>query len=206
MHPLTDLVVFSHLRWDFVWQRPQHLLTRLAADRRVFFVEEPLPSPDGEVSWLCRTPQDNLTVCQPRTPIDSPGYHPDQLPALRPLVRGLLEEHQIRDYQVWFYTPMAFPLLHELTPRGVIYDCMDELSAFRGAPPELLGLEADLLRRTDLVFTGGRSLYRAKKGRHPDVHCFPSSIDLSHFSKVRDGVEEPQDQASIPAPASASSA
>ncbi len=200
MHRRADLVVFSHLRWDFVFQRPQHLLTRLAASRRVFFVEEPVPVTTGAPTWECREAAAGVTVCRPLTPCAAPGFHEDQMPALRPLIVQLIDDEGIADPIAWFYTPMALPLLGWLRPRGVVYDCMDELSAFKNAPPQLLQREAELLRRANVVFTGGPSLYRAKKDRHPNVHCFPSSVDAAHFGQARDALAEHPEQAPLPRP------
>jgi UDP-galactopyranose mutase len=197
-HP--DLIVFSHLRWDFVWQRPQHLLTRLAADRRVLFIEEPVRHDGATPSWERHSPEPGVTVYRPRTPSAAPGFHDDQMAHLRPLIEQLREQEALGDYLVWFYTPMALPLLDALNPLTVVYDCMDELSAFRGAPPQMLEREAELLRRADVVFTGGPSLYRAKKDRHPNVHCFPSSVDLAHFGKAREGLAEHPEQSPLPHP------
>jgi UDP-galactopyranose mutase len=96
---------------------------------------------------------------------------------------------------------MALPLAQHLKPKAVIYDCMDELSAFLGAPPELIERERQLLKLADLVFTGGPSLYRAKKDRHPDVHCFPSSVDAEHYAQARPGMNhEAEDQKDLPKP------
>ena len=197
-----DLIVFSHLRWNFVYQRPQHLLSRLAADRRVFFVEEPIQ--DQAEPWFeYESPDPNITVCRPHTPDVGPGFTADQIRHLLPLVELLRDNELSRDYVAWFYTPMALPLLEALTPLAVVYDCMDELSAFMGAPPELLAREQELLDRADVVFTGGPSLFLAKKNRHPNVHCFNSSIDVEHFGQARLGSEtalEAWDQANLPRP------
>src|SRR4051794_21838919 len=103
-HP--DLVVFSHLRWDFVWQRPQHLLTRLAADRRVFFVEEPLPHDQARPAWERHRVSDHLLVCRPRSPRKAPGFHDEQIPLLEELLEQLLSDEGIRHPVAWFYTPM----------------------------------------------------------------------------------------------------
>jgi glycosyltransferase involved in cell wall biosynthesis len=97
------------------------------------------------------------------------------------LVLKALAEQRITDYWIWFYTPMALPMADKLEPEGIIYDCMDELSMFRGAPRELIDQETALFKAADVVFTGGRSLYNAKKSRHRNVHCFPSSVDALHF-------------------------
>ncbi len=198
---LPPLVVLCHLRWNFVFQRPQHVMTRLAADRPVYFVEEPVHTPGREVHWEFIEAAPGVTVCRPHTPVEAHGYCDAQYPYLRTLLRGLVEERVGPRHDAWFYTPMAMPLLEELSPRVVIYDCMDELSAFKFAPPALLQNEKDLLARADIVFTGGPSLYRAKKDRHPNCHCFSSSVDLAHFGKAANGsLPEPAAQAEIARP------
>jgi UDP-galactopyranose mutase len=205
MQPRYTIVAFSHLRWNFVYQRPQHLLSRLAAERPVFFIEEPELDFEGPVRWERSTPQSNVTVLRPRTPVRVPGFHPDQITLLEPLISDLAGELGDDPVLAWLYTPMALPLAEKLEPDAMVYDCMDELSLFLGAPPELLRHEAALLERADVMFTGGPSLFRAKQSRHPNVHCFPSSVDAAHFRQAR--AEEPgkvaaeaEDQASIPHP------
>jgi UDP-galactopyranose mutase len=194
---MTAIIVFSHLRWDFVLQRPQHLLSKLAQDYQVLFVEEPIHDAQG-THWVLSNPEPNITVCQPHTTVSMPGFHDDQLPQLRQLVRQLVSDHD--DHMVWFYTPMALPLLQELQPRAVIYDCMDELSAFRNAPKQLLQRESGLLKVADIVFTGGPSLYRAKRDRHANVHCFPSSVDVTHFKTALDRTNSHPLHKDIPGP------
>lgn len=202
MHPQYTVVAFSHLRWNFVYQRPQHLLSRLAARRPVFFIEEPEYDPAGPSRWERTNPEPNVHVLRPRTPVQAPGFHPDQLPALEPLI-GELREELRGPLLAWLYTPMALPLARLLDPDTTVYDCMDELSLFLGAPPELLTREAELLEYADVMFTGGPSLFRAKQQRHPNVHCFPSSVDAAHF-RLTDAegrpVSEAEDQAKLPHP------
>jgi UDP-galactopyranose mutase len=205
MQPRYTIVAFSHLRWNFVYQRPQHLLSRLAAKRPVFFVEEPELIPGAPVSWQRSNPQPNVTVLRPRTPIAAPGFHPDQIALLMPLIADLANELGHRSLLAWLYTPMALPLAQELGPDAMVYDCMDELSLFLGAPTELLSLEAALIGSADVMFTGGPSLYRAKQSRHHNVHCFPSSVDAAHFRMSRraatgEAEEEADDQAVVPHP------
>jgi len=180
---MPTLIVFCHLRWDFVFQRPQHLLTRLAKYYKVVFVEEPVFE-EGEARMVMSHPAPNLTVCQPHTPVQAHGFHDDQIPLLQPLVAALAPEGE--QLLVWFYTPMALPLLQALPPALVIYDCMDELSAFKNPPKQLLQRESALLNIADLVFTGGPSLYEAKRSRHDNAHCFPSSVDAVHFEQALD--------------------
>ncbi|MDP9066550.1 MAG: hypothetical protein M3O06_11890, partial [Pseudomonadota bacterium] len=182
---MQDLIVFSHLRWDFVYQRPQHLMTRLGKFFRVFFFEEPLPC-EGAAHVEISRPAHNVWVCRPKTPHATAGFHDSQLPALRGLLDEVIQGHRITDPVAWFYTPMALPLLHGFTPKAIVYDCMDELSAFLHAPRQLLQRENALLKSADVVFTGGRSLYRAKQLRHPAVYCFPSSVERAHFAQACD--------------------
>lgn len=195
----ADLIVFSHLRWDFVHQRPQHLLGHLARERRVFYFEEPMATAGGPPFLDVSHPLENVAVCRPHLTGAEPGFAPSSHEALRALLDGLLEDFSIQEWMAWFYTPMALPLVAGRDPLGLVYDCMDELSAFKGAPPRLPELEAALLDRADLVLTGGRSLYRAKKDRNPNVHCFPSSVDREHF-RPRDDRRDPSEQASIARP------
>jgi len=199
------LIVFSHLRWDFVFQRPQHLLSRLAATWPVVFVEEPVHI-EGEAHLEEREPMQGVRVLKPCTPLRAPGFHDDQLGVLKGLVDGWLESHRIDDYAIWLYTPMALPLTADLAPRAVIYDCMDELSAFRGAPRQMLQREQAVLRRADVVLTGGPSLYEAKRVLHPNALCLPSAVDAAHFERsgalARGALVARADalQGSIPAP------
>lgn len=194
---MTSLIVFSHLRWNFVYQRPQHLLSRLAQHYRILFCEEPEFQP-GPAQIQFSSPLPNLTVCKLQTPVEAPGFHDAQLPYLRKMLQDHAADYA--DPVVWFYTPMALPLLDELQPRLVVYDCMDELSAFKNPPAQLLQREDALLRVADLVFTGGPSLYNAKKYRNPEVHCFPSSVDVHHFRQALDRNTAHASQRDLPRP------
>jgi UDP-galactopyranose mutase len=181
---VRDVIVFSHLRWNFVFQRPQHLLSRLARGRRVFFIEEPVRSPHTE--WKKYQAENaSVYVCTPATPIDGPGFCAEQMPVLQLMMADLKQDSNLRSPALWFYTPMALPLADLFQPTAIVYDCMDELTGFAGAAKELGSFESDLFRRADLVFTGGRSLYQAKRSRNPNVHCFPSSVDLAHYAQAR---------------------
>lgn len=181
---MKTLVVFSHLRWNFVYQRPQHLLSRLAKRWRVIFIEEPVPGAGSDRLERIDA-SEGVEVWRPHVTGDAPGFHDDHLAVLQDLVADEMRSQSIDDYWVWFYTPMALPFASGLNPSGVIYDCMDELSAFKHAPRQLLQRENALFKIADLVFTGGRSIYNAKKNRHPDVHCFPSSVDAEHFRRAK---------------------
>ncbi|MCU0494212.1 MAG: glycosyltransferase [Chloroflexaceae bacterium] len=194
-----DLVTLSHLRWDFVYQRPQHIMARMATDRRVFFIEEPLFEAGVQPYWELLHPQPNVTVARLRTPLEAPGFHSSHMPTLVPLLHQLLAAQQVQSYTSWVYTPLALPIVQSLASKLIVYDCMDELSAFLHAPPELLAQEATLLQWADLVFTGGPSLYRAKRHRHPHTYCFPSSVETHHFRQARTSPQA-HDIAHLPQP------
>lgn len=195
---MPTLIVFCHLRWDFVFQRPQHLMTRLAEHYQILFVEEPVHS-EGPAHLQKTTVAPNITVCRPHTPIQNThGFHDDQLPTMQRLLADLVPEDERP--VVWFYTPMALPLLQGFNPSLVVYDCMDELAAFKNPPKQLLQRESALLNIADLVFTGGPSLYEAKKDRHANAHCFSSSVDAKHFRKALDASISHPEQAHIAGP------
>ena len=193
------LVCFSHLRWDFVWQRPQHLLERAAKQFRVLFIEEPMFKP-GIAPYMDVTRRSaGVTIAVPMLP---EGTSPSgAILAQRELVARLLAREDKAARVFWYYTPMALAFSSHLECDLCVYDNMDELSTFSGASPELLALERKLFARADIVFTGGMSLYEAKRSRHRNVHGFPSSIDFDHFSKARAfGGPEPADQVGVPHP------
>jgi UDP-galactopyranose mutase len=193
---MDHLLVFSHLRWNFVWQRPQHLLSRLASRWRVVFIEEPeTGAPRPELT--CLTPCDGVQVWRPKVTGHAPGFHDDHLAQLRLLLTAAMAADDLRDFWLWFYTPMALPLAAGLKARGGVYDCMDELSAFHQAPRQLVQRENALFKGADLAFTGGPSLQAAKQSRHPAMHCFPSSVDAAHFATA--GPDHPL-QARLPHP------
>jgi UDP-galactopyranose mutase len=191
-----DVVCLSHLRWNFVFQRPQHLMTRFGRDRRVFFFEEPVF--DAEISELRIARDQNVYVCVPHLPHRlAPGATTSEV---KRLLHDLQASFDIDRPIIWYYTPMALEIARDIPASAIVFDCMDELSAFRGAPPELIRLEAELLNRADLVFTGGQSLYEAKRRRHRRVFAFPSSVDVPHFATARQGTTDPNDQTAIPHP------
>jgi len=182
---MNQLLVFSHLRWDFVYQRPQHLLSRFGQRWDVVFFEEPVHDPERP-AWLeILHPSIGVTVLRPHTPIAEPGFADTQFPVLSDLLRDWLAVHGDPQFAVWFYTPMALPMMQGLTPAAVIFDCMDELGAFKDAPARLVDREHTLLDVADLVFTGGPSLQDAKASSNRNVICFPSSVDIAHFARGR---------------------
>jgi UDP-galactopyranose mutase len=175
------LIVFSHLRWGFVHQRPQHLLSRLAAHYRILFVEQPVfAEPPARLDINAVAP--DVEVIVPRTPVEAAGFHDDQLSLLTPLLEEHLQSRGIDDYLIWFYTPMALPLMANLKPRAIVYDCMDELAAYKDAPRQMHQRECALLKMADLVLTSGPTLYEAKRRAHPNVQCLPSAVEAAHYA------------------------
>jgi UDP-galactopyranose mutase len=194
------LVCFSHLRWDFVYQRPQHLLSRAARTYRTFYFEEPVYGAAAPSLRATVTPS-GVVVLVPHLPSADDRELATQQQKV--LLDEFLAAEAEADLTFWYYTPMALAFSDHVVPNYCVYDCMDELSAFRFAPPELLVREKQLLKLADIVFTGGRSLYEAKSTRHCNVHCFSSSVDKEHFGSartLRGTAPEPGDQAPIPHP------
>jgi UDP-galactopyranose mutase len=196
--PPADVICLSHLRWHFVFQRPQHLMSRYATSRRVYFVEEPLFHAHLNAATVTTEAHGHLLVVTPQLPT---SFNAMQiLTAQRSLLTQLIAAEQIRRYVLWYYTPQALRFSDHLQPDAVVYDCMDELSAFKNADPALPRLERDLMRRSDLVFTGGHSLFEAKQHQHHNIHALPSSVDVDHFAAARRWQDDPRDRAAIPHP------
>jgi len=194
------LLCFSHLRWDFVFQRPQHLMSRFARTMSVVFWEEPVEIGRRETAFLKIRQAEGFPNVRVVTPHLPEGLDEERRETA---LKRLLEVHLsncTRPLVAWYYTPMMLEFSRNIDPSVVIYDCMDELSKFRFAPEKLLDLEQELIGRADLVFTGGASLYEAKKDRHSNVHCFPSSVDRDHFAKARRELPQPADQAELKHP------
>lgn len=189
------LLCLSHLRWGFVYQRPQHIMSRLAKDYDVLFFEEPIHDV-GDMPWLERTqPSDRVTVLVPHIP---GGLNPEQSNAIqRQLLDDYLAMQAPSQLLLWYLTPMSLDFTSHLKGQVTIFDCMDELSAFKGAPRELVEKERLLMSRADVVFTGGYSLWEAKRKFHTNAHAVPSSVDIHHFGVARQSLPEPIDQAGI---------
>ncbi|HEX8570676.1 MAG TPA: UDP-galactopyranose mutase [Caulobacteraceae bacterium] len=199
--PGTTLICFSHLRWDGVFQRPQHLINRFARTRRVIFWEEHTVL-EGEIPHLYTAKDERSGVlrCIPRLPTGLDARQSEEM--IRGMLDELLAREAVRKPVAWYYTPMMLPFSRHLTTAAVVYDAMDELANFKGAPPELLGLERELFSKADVVFTGGYSLWEAKREQHANAHPFPSSVEREHFAQARTlaGDDEPADQSHLPHP------
>jgi UDP-galactopyranose mutase len=192
---IKNLICFSHLRWNFVFQRPQHLLSRWAKETRVFYFEEPIfGNFDASFLKTIYSKNYNLTIITPHMEETSSENEVNLF--LRESVNDIIKWYNIKDYLLWYLTPMAVEFTSELNPKVVVYDSMDELSLFKGAHPNMLPNENKLLKMADVVFTGGYSLYEYKKHRHSNIHPIPSSIDQQHFSSGLGG-PDPQDQRKI---------
>ncbi|MDR5857676.1 glycosyltransferase family 1 protein [Caballeronia sp. LZ062] len=197
--PRTFLCL-CHLRWNFVYQRPQHVLSRMAKHAEVLFFEEPRRMDEAEAdAWLeVRTTNEGIRVLTPWLPSDQ--TQEDDERAQRALLDAYLADTETWDLGLWYYSPMMLAFTDHLDARLIVYDCMDELSAFKDAPPQLTQREARLMRKAHVVFTGGQSLYESKRRFHHNVHAFPSSVDVAHFQKACGRLTEPSDQTPIPRP------
>ena len=184
-----DMIVFCHLRWQFVYQRPQHIISRFASSMKVLFIEEPIYENAGENSGNLMVISKTLHVLQP---------HVKDIESIADILPNYVKNKTIP--VGWFYSASFSPLLEQLDFETVVYDCMDELSLFKGAPTHLIDQEKYLMSYADIIFTGGKSLYESKKQLHTNVYCFPSSVDESHFAKALNGIEIATDIVNIPSP------
>ena len=185
-----DMIVFCHLRWQFVYQRPQHIISRMAQSMKILMVEEPLHFDEnrGESADL-QVVTPNLHILQP---------HVRDINAI-PNIMSQYVKNFTADIG-WFYSAAFSPLLSTFKFGTVIYDCMDELALFKGASPQLIEQEKFLVASADIVFTGGKSLYESKKEMHDNVYCFPSSVDEDHFAKALNGIAIPEDVSDLSNP------
>ena len=174
-------------------------MNRLAASHRVFFIEEPVLDYSGSRSHfkVCHDPLAGVHVITPHLP---PGPEEEITEGQHEMLKDILRNFNIENYISWYYSPMALAFSSDLDPIYTVYDCMDELSAFLFAPPALKKYEQILLEKADIVFTGGNSLFLAKRGLHRNIFSFPSSIDKDHFHSARTSLADPADQRKIPFP------
>ncbi|EYB69210.1 hypothetical protein DEIPH_ctg011orf0203 [Deinococcus phoenicis] len=172
-------------------------MTRAARTRRVYYIEEPQFTPQPS-QLVIRQDESGVVVVTPHL---EAGHTPeDSQAATARLLADLVRTEGLAEYDLWVYTPMELPVTAGLNPRVTVYDCMDELANFRGAPPQLRAREEQLFGRADLVFTGGHRLYEAKRERHAGAYPFPSSVDTAHFAQARSGLADAPDQQHLPRP------
>lgn len=192
----SDLLCFSHLRWNFVYQRPQHLMSRFARERRVFFFEEPVYDAPSQYNEIFDDPDSGVCVVTPHITSDTGN----STEPLRHLLQIFMASMKIKQHTAWYYTPLSLQFSDHLNSDLTVYDCMDELSSFKFASPLIKEWEKKLFNKADIVFTGGMHLYEAKKHNHDNVHGIPSGIDVNHFIQSRQELEDPADQSPIPHP------
>jgi glycosyltransferase involved in cell wall biosynthesis len=199
-----DLVVLSHLRWHWVWQRPQQIVSRLAkhpsrAGGRTWFVEEP---DIGDVSSpeIRQESVDGLTRVWLVIPTvdgkhEVPGFDHPRATEYGDLLADLISTGGSgTPPDVWLYTPMALDLVQRLEPNRLVYDVMDDLASFNDAPQGLVLRQRRLLSQADVVFTGGPSLDRSVRRQRPDgVHLFRSGVEIAHYRKSR-ALRRPHDR------------
>lgn len=186
----SPIIVHCHLRWDFVWQRPQQIFSRLAAHHPILFIEDPLLEGD-DCTLQISEPYPNVVRVVPVLPGRNSASVDDRCKAILPMLKEALETHPLcigrfESAVQWFYSPMTAPMfLNQLDTIRTVYDCMDELANFRFAPADLPDRERFLMAHADVIFTGGYRLYEAKSLHHDDVHFFGCGVDVEHYGKAR---------------------
>ena len=181
-----ELVVFSHLPWTFVYQRPQHIISRLAQSRRTYFVEECRVTDEVDAPRLCTEKAGPVQRVWLEVPGEErlAGFGDPAAADYPDAVAELLGPDP--DRTIWTYTPMALPLIDRLERAQLVYDCMDDLASFAHAPAGMRESQDRLLEEADVVFTGGRSIHAGVKDRSDTpVHLFPSGVEPDHYASAR---------------------
>ena len=191
----NDLIAFSQTRWGFVYQRTQQLLSRYAKQRRIFFIEEPILAETNQISYRKVFAENGIEVIKPILSQDLSAL--EMAEALKHVIDDLIENEFIVNFSVWYDSPKAIEYTRHLSPMSTIYDCIAASSPQK--PEELSVHEIELLEKADLVFTAHQNLYGLRKNCHHNIHCFPNSVDLSHFRQARH-LKEPLDQQKIVGP------
>lgn len=180
---INTILCFSHLRWNFVFQRPQHLMRRFARDMDVIFWEEPVEIGANEMAYLevcAANGAPGVRIVVPHLPAGIPEDARET--ALTRLLDTLLDS--LRGSLIaWYYTPMMLPFSLHIEADVIVYDAMDELSKFKFAPAKLLDLEQELIERADIVFTGGSSLTRRKSAGTRTSTASPRRSTLRTFAR-----------------------
>jgi glycosyltransferase involved in cell wall biosynthesis len=192
-NPNYPIIVHCHLCWDWVWQRPQQFLARLSARHKILFVETVGPDPElssATARFWTATNFPNMTILRLQFPAwrwsDGAFVDRERCRLVKEFIAGP-GAGQFESAVQWFYDPMAVPaFLGQMNEIGVVYDCMDELSKFRGAPPQIRTRERKLLSAADVVFAGGRKLWESKKLQNENCHFYGCGVDVAHFGKAGD--------------------
>lgn len=203
----APILVHCHLRWDFVWQRPQQILSRLARHHTILFLEDAVEG-EGIPRLEITMAQSNIVRVVPVLPGFAGTMSVDEqsLATLGLLEQALLEHPFLKGRFInpiqWFYSPMSAKVfMDQFDATAVVYDCMDELANFKFAPADLGQRESALLARADIVFTGGHQLFKSKSQRHDNTHFFGCGVDVAHFGRARlAATETPDDMADLPGP------
>ncbi len=202
------IIVHCHLSWDWVWQRPQQFVSRLSRQHRILFVETLAPDPQlstATARFERAKEFPNITLLR----LQFPAWRWPDGEYIDLERRRLVQEFvigpgagQFENPVQWFYDPMAAPaFLGHMGEILTVYDCMDELSKFRGAPPQIVERETELLKRADVVFTGGRKLFEAKSRWNGNCHFYACGVEGEHFGRARAAeTVVPPDIASLPKP------
>lgn len=200
------IIVHCHLRWDFVWQRPQQIFSRLARQHRVLFIEDPVIA-EGEPRLDVSEPYPNVVRIVPQIPQHLAVNADRDAEIFLPQIRAALREHpllagQFENAVQWFYSPMPGPgYMGRFGSAGVVYDCMDELANFRFAPPDIAERERFVMSKAGVVFTGGYQLFESKSKHHGNVHFYGCGVDVEHYGSARaSGTRVPDAVATLPGP------
>ena len=207
----TGIICLSHLKWErTLFQRPQQLMQQMSHRRKVLYVavcglrEFLAALLRGRIRELYGRHNENLTYLNlPHLLFFS------RLPLIGPLaswltasaLKALARRRGLGEATLWLYFPRFVESLKHFPHRQLVYDCMDFFEGFSSTDAGIRDDEQRLLRQADLVFTGGKSLQRAREGVNPRTYCFPSGVEFEHFHQAaQTATAIPEDIQRLPRP------
>ncbi len=195
-----DIVCISSVDWEPLWTRKQQIMSRLPRSHRILYIEPPIsflsPYKDPDVAFKkemakkgIRPLSDNIWLLSPPVvlPFASrlPGINVFNQKVIARRVKSAMQELNFVHPVLWTYLHTSCDLLGILGERALIYDCVDEHSAYDGFNPRLVkAMERKLLARCDLVFCTARGLYESKKEFCKEIYLSPNAADIEHFSQA----------------------
>ncbi len=197
-----DIICISSVDWEPIWTRKQQVMSRLPTSNRILYVEPPIsllsPFKDPSCWKKWKTWSEGLRKWRENIYLYSP---PVILPFgsvyrtinwlnqswLLPFLRAAVRKLNFQDPILWTYLPNTADLVGKLGEKLVIYDCVDEHSAYTGfRPATVASLEKKLLQKADIVFVTAKGLYQAKKPYCKEIHLIPNAADVAHFRRALD--------------------
>lgn len=170
----SDLIYFSSSKWNSTFQGPQHLLSRFARHRRVFYIEEPVFN-NGLDNTNIKKCNKNLWIITPQ--LHRLGIQEQIVERHKNLLSNFFEFAAIKNYVFLYHTPTAIEISNHLYPQLTICDCANEYSTFKPTFTNLTKQEQEVINLADIILTEESNFHEAKKVSQKKIHLFPNTKD-----------------------------